>query len=358
MLTAEGIRVAVVGGRERAALTESYFRGFQEIGCDVCLIDYYGHLRRSLSPVLYSHGPTRRVAEEAVRPLVEVMTLRELSQFKPQLVFIVKSDCLHKRWYERVRVNTGASMAAYHPDDPFDTGNFLRPAAAHWRALTQMRMVDSYYIWSHRIAARCTHEGVQNVHYLPFACDPLIHYPISISIDEQRTFGADVSFIGNWDEKREHWLSYFEHSGLELGVWGTDYWRTRCRNRFVRRAWRGSPAVGDDFCRVVGASKVSLNILRKQNKGAHNMRTFEIPACGGRMLAEWSSDQIQYFRPGIEAAYESDPTSLVHTARALVKLSELEGSRMAEAALSRAREHTYSRRCRTILDSMALLGGY
>jgi spore maturation protein CgeB len=48
------------------------------------------------------------------------------------------------------------------------------------------------------------------------------------------------------------------------------------------------------------ASAINLNVLRMQNKNACNMRTFEIPGCGGFMLHERSSELPGLFRPGIE----------------------------------------------------------
>ena len=43
-------------------------------------------------------------------------------------------------------------------------------------------------------------------------------------------------------------------------------------------------------------SAISLNILRKQNYSAHNMRTFEIPANNGLMLTTRSDEQNKFFK--------------------------------------------------------------
>ena len=43
-------------------------------------------------------------------------------------------------------------------------------------------------------------------------------------------------------------------------------------------------------------SAISLNILRKQNYSAHNMRTFEIPANNGLMLTTRSNEQNKFFK--------------------------------------------------------------
>src|SRR5207247_9449887 len=41
---------------------------------------------------------------------------------------------------------------------------------------------------------------------------------------------------------------------------------------------------GNELSNVTFSSTVCLNLLRSQNAGAHNMRTFEIPSMGGLML--------------------------------------------------------------------------
>ena len=43
-------------------------------------------------------------------------------------------------------------------------------------------------------------------------------------------------------------------------------------------------------------SAISLNILRKQNYSAHNMRTFEIPANNGLMLTTRSNEQNKFLK--------------------------------------------------------------
>ena len=52
---------------------------------------------------------------------------------------------------------------------------------------------------------------------------------------------------------------------------------------------------GVKFANVINKSFVSINILRKQNLGSHNMRTFEIPAMGGLLAASRSNEQNLFF---------------------------------------------------------------
>jgi spore maturation protein CgeB len=118
---------------------------------------------------------------------------------------------------------------------------------------------------------------------------------------EDKGSGSDIVFVGNWNEEREQCLS--ELRGYDLAIWGTEYWGRKCRDRFLRSCWKGHTAIGHEMTDICLASKVNLNILRLQNKGSHNMRTFEIPACGGFMLHERSEEALELFEEGKEAEY-------------------------------------------------------
>ena len=47
--------------------------------------------------------------------------------------------------------------------------------------------------------------------------------------------------------------------------------------------------------KIIQNSKISLNILRKQNYGSHNMKTFEIVSMNGLMLTNRSKEQNYFF---------------------------------------------------------------
>ena len=54
----------------------------------------------------------------------------------------------------------------------------------------------------------------------------------------------------------------------------------------------------------------SLNVLNAENLGGPNMRTFEIPASGGVMLARYSPEQDEFFPEGEAALYYRSPAEI------------------------------------------------
>jgi spore maturation protein CgeB len=116
--------------------------------------------------------------------------------------------------------------------------------------------------------------------------------------EDLKIYQSDIVFVGNWDKEREKWLSGL--MGYNFAIWGADYWKKRCKNKFLRLSWKGGTAICEEWNKVVQSSKINLNILRLQNKGSHNMRTFEIPASGGFVLHERSGEVLDFFEEGKE----------------------------------------------------------
>lgn len=335
-------RVAIVGSGTPGAMAISVCRGFGTLGCEARVFPYYewAPTPSSLLRALEGRrglGALDAAAFVAARPLVELRLVAELARFSPSLVLLLKCDDLHRATYQAIRKATGAAIAAFHPDDPWNRGRGWPPGPSHPRALVQMREVDHYFVWSRALVERAKQQGARSAHYLAFAYDPELHPRVEPTPAERAEFACDALFVGNWDEERERWLAPLAESGADLAVWGSDYWGTRCRSEPVRRCYRGRTLIGREQAAAVASAKLCINVLRKQNKGATNMRTFEIPGMGGLMLHERSAEAEAFFPDGEAAVYFDSPEGLVEAVRRWS--AEGEASEAARAALkARGRE--------------------
>lgn len=296
--------VCIVASGTEGAMGLSVKRGFEACGRRVTYLPYLDWLPTIGGASFRGSGLINRGLATLTRPAIEVRLVAALKAAKPDIVLFIKCDDLHATTYTAIRQATRAPLVAYHPDDPWNRATVFRRGPAHARSDQQIRIVDAMFLWSRELVQRASAEGAQRVFYLPFACDPLMHAPATEVSDEERALlGSDVCFIGNWDAEREAWLAPIadaaEANGFDLALWGSDYWRDRCKHPGLKKAWRGRPLFGAEQAKAALASRIMLNVLRTQNKGACNMRTFEIPCTGGFMLHERSAEAAAIFPPEV-----------------------------------------------------------
>jgi hypothetical protein len=345
-------RVAVIGTSDPIGMPGSVARGFAALGLDVTLVPYADWTPQVRLPVRGAGVLTRGMAE-VVGPVLALRALEMLRRVQPELVIVMKCDDLPS-WFEpAVRRLTRATLAVFHPDDPWNVGQGLRRGPAHPRAVGHLARADVAFLWSRELVARAESVGIR-ARWLPFACDPGLHPPgDSAPASEERGLGSEVVFVGNWDEERERVLAPLAESGLELAIWGTDYWRDRCRNKALQAAWRGRPLLAAEQGTALRASGLSVNILRRQNKGSTNMRTFEVPCMGGFALHEASDEAAHFFPPGLAAAYFKDPADLVAQARGWLAAAPEARAAIAAEGQRRALAWTYKAWAEAVLAAVS-----
>lgn len=346
-------RIAVLGSGRPGALAHSVVRGFEALGKEPHLVPYMDWSPR-MKTAFRGAGALNLGLAAATRPLHEARLLLELRRLDPDLVLFLKCDDLHTATYAALRrVLPKVPLVAYHPDDPWNRGTARAPGPAHARALTQLGLVDAAFLWSRDLTARAARETrTKRIFYLPFACDPALHPHLTDITDEERSaLGAPVCFIGNWDEERERWLAPLADAGLGLAVWGTSYWKDRCKHPALQAAYRGRPLVGREQAAAALSSDVLVNVLRRQNKGACNMRTFEIPCVGAFMLHERSDEAAAFFPPGLACDDFATPDELVEVVRRALADPERR-QRLAAEGHRRALAWTYREWCAALLERL------
>jgi spore maturation protein CgeB len=342
--------ICIVSSGDEGAMGLSVKRGFEALGRRVTYVPYLDWLPALRGATFRGSGLISRGLAGLTRPAIEVRLVSTLAKLRPDLILFVKCDNLHATAYGAIRRATGAPIIAYHPDDPWNQASLVRRGPAHARAGVQIRLVDAMFLWSRQLVQRAATEGAQRSFYLPFACDPELHPAVEVISDQDRKeFGADVTFIGTWDEEREAWLGPLADAGFDLAIWGSEYWRHRCRHRGLQKGWRGRSLCGVELATAARASKVMVNVLRKQNKGACNMRTFEVPCTGGFMLHERSLEAAIFFPPEVACGDFGTPDELILATRRW--LDDPAGrARIAAEGLRRARAWTYREWAERLLE--------
>ncbi len=174
--------------------------------------------------------------------------------------------------------------------------------------------------------------GARNILFVNNSCDPALHRPVPVDEEDQKRFGAPVSFIGSFEGPRAQSMLHLARQGVGVRVWGNGWapWAGRHPNLLVEN----KPAYNDDFARVVSASAINLCFLRRANRDLQTCRSMEIPACSGFMVHERNGEISALFREEKEAVYFSSDNELAEVCVAWLGRDQ-QRSRMGEAARKR-----------------------
>ncbi|MFO0750597.1 MAG: glycosyltransferase [Myxococcota bacterium] len=338
-----GARVLVVGPGGAGAMAISVAHGFAALGCEVRHV-HWGRFAVAVGALaLPGRNRLAMAGHHLARPFEAAFVVDEARRFRPDLVFFLKCDDLPPLVYRALAMlRPRPVLAVFHPDDPFNVGRGLWRRVggpSDVRAIDQMRAVDDYFVWSHALVDGVRAAGAKAAHYLPFACDPELH-PRPDESEVPAELRAAVAFIGNWDPERERWLAALAATDVDLAVWGTPDWLRRCQTEAIRARYRGRVLMAREMALATRGSALNLNVLRRQNKGATNMRTFEIPCAGGFLLHERSPEAAAIFEPGVAMDDFATPEELAaKVAHWLARPDER--AAIAERGFAVARRHTY-----------------
>ncbi len=191
--------------------------------------------------------------------------------------------------------------------------------------------------------------GCATVSYLPFGYDPELCFRQAPPTGQEWShFATDLAFVGGADRDRVPILGAAISAGFGVSLYG-GYWD---RYPQTSRHSRGHADVAT-IRKVTSAAKVSLCLVRRANRDGHVMRSLEIPAMGGCLLAEDTDEHRSLFGPpGQAATYFRRIPEMLDQLHWLLGADD-ERRRLAACAESRVREgrHTYEDRLRVMLEA-------
>jgi spore maturation protein CgeB len=225
-----------------------------------------------------------------------------------------------------------------NPDDPFsgETGS------SNSRIKDSISFFDLYVSWSRRLTSQLNRKGCKRAEYLPFGYDPDFHLPPGTNISSQ---GQYISFVGAWDKQREALLEKLV--AFDLRIFGSSWSRVSKKSPLFPKITARN-IYGKELSEVIFHSRASLNLLRPQNLGAHNMRTFEIPAMAGLMLTTRSREQQEYF-PENEACLMFDTTDELSSQISRLLADGTSATAMRSKGHALVKNHSYIERAKSLL---------
>ncbi|MGQ0737268.1 MAG: CgeB family protein [Acidobacteriota bacterium] len=332
-------KLIIVGGSGGTNIGDSLLRGAGSLHLTARLIDASAAYRAPW-PVarvnwwLRDHRPSR--LRSFGKGVVE-----ECRRFTPTTLLAIGLAPLTREALDEIG-GLGIHTISYLTDDPWNPSSRSRwffDALPGYGRVFSPRQANLSDLRRH---------GCARVGYLPFGVDPDLFYPEALSEDDRRRYQSDVFFAGGADPERVPFVAALIQAGLDVALHG-DYWGRFADTRAANRG-HATPEV---VRKGMQAAKLCLCLVRRANRDGLSMRSFEIPAVGGCMLAEDTAEHRALFGSDGEAVgYFQGPTDMVDTARRLIA-DPRQRARMAQAAhrLVSSQQSTYRDRLRTMLET-------
>jgi spore maturation protein CgeB len=268
-----------------------------------------------------------------------VSELKKLvAEARPHIVIVLKGLHLSGEDVRELKARCEWIVNINHDD-------FFSHNPNNWSKI-QREAIPAYdYIFvTRRVNVAEIEERNANVEFFPFAYNPDIHKIIKIAEAERQRFANDLVFIGTWERDRAELLEHLVRQlDVRVEIYGSQWEKLSASSDLIKYV-KGQGAYGDEMCKLIGGSNMSLGFLRKENRDQYTQRTFEIPACGGVLLGERTSEHLDIYQEGREAEFfdPTDPGELIDKVRALLAdAPRREAMRAAgNAALLRG-HHTY-----------------
>jgi len=348
------MKILLICSSVKGSLGESYLRSFLELNEKAEIIDDEKLYKESifLAKNKYCHHLFWRfLANFFQKKLIE-----KIVSEKPDLIFIFKGWLIKPKTLLKIKKGlSGARLFNFNTDNPFNTWH-------HGNSNSWIRksipLYDAYFIWGKFLLKPLKKAGAKRTEYLPCGYDLKLHYPVEVTDAEKKIFGSDIAFIGSWDKEREWWLNKLlmtdDLMTDDLKIWGNAWQKA---NKKLREKWQGRAVIGEEFSKVCNASKIILNFVRKQNGSAHNMRTFEVPACQGFILSTRTEEAVGFFEEGKEADYFSTLEELKQKIDFYLR-NEESRKKIAEAGYKKllGADYSYKDRAKRVLEIYKLLG--
>ena len=322
------MKILIVGEFSKGTLGSSYLSAFKKLGNEVFEFDV-----NSEENYFFTFLKNINLNKAFINKVLDI---------KPELIFIIKGAFIIPETLSYIKNKINTKLFCYNPDNPFN----LNKGASNENIRESIPFYDCYFIWGKFLIPELVKAGAKRVEYLPFAYDPDLHYPIEVTEEEKKIFGSDIAFIGSYDKEREEFLMNL--ADYDLAIWGNG-WNKVLLFSPLRKKWKGRDAIGEDFSRVCNASKIILNHIREQNGNAHNMKTFEIPACGGFIVTNRTEEQCEFFEEGRDIACFETQEELKDKIKQSLNDSKIRQN-TSDSAYKKIHGHSYDVRVKEILD--------
>jgi spore maturation protein CgeB len=195
--------------------------------------------------------------------------------------------------------------------------------------------------------------GAKNVMRVYRSADEVSHTPRALTENDRQIWGSEVLFLGTWFPERGPFLVDLINRGVPLDIRGSN-WHKAPEWPQLKKHWKGSSIGGDDYAKAIQCAKVNLGLLSRDNRDLHTTRSLEIPALGGLLCAERTSEHVNMYAEGQEALFWTNAEECAAMCQFVLQ-DEVRRQRIAEAGHQRVKKNGHYNE--VILSSILISAG-
>jgi len=233
--------------------------------------------------------------------------LKVVEEHNPEIIFIVKGLSVYPGTLKKIRMrNKDSILVSWSLDDMY---------ARHNRSFyyTQgLKYYDHVFTTKSYNVEELKSLGARNVSFLYQAYSRYRHLNETLDVTEPTK--RDISFVGYADEIRFRTILFLADNGVKVELAGGT-WEKFKSDGHENISIHARDLLGEEYSDFIRTSKINLGFLRKINRDLHTSRSVEIPACGGFLLAERTSEHDELFEDKVEAVFFDDDQDLLRLVR-------------------------------------------
>jgi spore maturation protein CgeB len=230
--------------------------------------------------------------------------LRHIKSFNPDIVFIVKGNSIYPWTLKYIKYKyPNIKLVSFSNDNMCIWNN--KSIYYHF-GINFYDLVVSINISSYRKLEKFYYGRVL---YIDKSYSEVHHKFIPV---ENKDY--DCLFIGSYEKERFEIMKYLAENGVKVDIFGNMWNKAKTSDVSKNLTIHFKELVGDNYNHTLANAKVVLGFLRKVNLDTQTSRTFEIPACGGFMIMEYTKNQDRLFTEDKEMVYFRTKEELLHKA--------------------------------------------
>lgn len=291
----------------------------------------------TLPPFAGSRNVAQRFASKFMTVMVreperlfERRLVNTVARFEPDLILVIMGNQVSPKTIQRLRSVTRSPIVCWCQDQMTTLGRQYLLGSEYDAVFVKDRYLQD--LFSRMIRST-------TFHYLPEACNPLIHRTVPLSAEERARYGCDVMIAGSLYYYRQEILRAL--ADFDIKVWGyaPDWLVYRLKQPHMRRE-----VLCEEKARAARAARIALNPMHFAEVDGLNCRAFELAGCGAFQVCTSKPVLAEHFQLGVEIESFATIEELLEKIRHYLRNPD-EAAAIAQRGQTRAhRDHTYTRR--------------